>query len=171
MQSIPPDAETEFADAGSEALNADERTATAEIEQVLRAREESLRLLAEMDNLRKRAARDVEAARKFGTERLLGDLLPIVDSLERGLEAPEGDAVRLREGVELTLALFNKTLAAHGLCAIDPKGQPFDPQMHQAMSTVPATDSRAGEVAQVFQKGYSLNDRLVRPALVVVTAD
>ncbi|MEO6065861.1 MAG: nucleotide exchange factor GrpE [Lysobacterales bacterium] len=168
MQTMPPDPGVEFVDANEATLSAEERAAMAEIDEVLRAREESLRLLAEMDNLRKRAARDVEAARKFGTERLLGDLLPIMDSLERGLEVPHTDSAKLREGMQLTLAMLDKTLAAHGLRALNPQGQSFDPALHQAMSTVPAGAIDAGKVAQVFQKGYTLNDRLVRPALVVV---
>lgn len=167
MQNAPPDPADDTLDAV--VLSAEERAAMAEIDEVLRAREESLRLLAEMDNLRKRAARDVESARKFGTERLLGDLLPIADSLERGLETPQGDSAKLREGMQLTLAMLDKTLAAHGLRVLDPQGKPFDPALHQAMSTVPAGALGAGTVAQVFQKGYTLNDRLVRPALVVVT--
>lgn len=167
MQTMPPDPALESVE--DVVLSAEERAAAAEIDGLLRAREESLRLLAEMDNLRKRAARDVEAARKFGTERLLGDLLPIADSLERGLETPHDDSEKLREGMQLTLAMLEKTLLAHGLRTIDPRGQPFDPALHQAMSTVPAGSNAGGMVAQVFQKGYSLNDRLVRPALVVVT--
>ena len=145
MQTTPPDSESEFADAdvGASALSAEERAAADEIDQLLRSREESLRLLAAMDNLRKRAARDVEAARKFGTERLLGDLLPIADSLERGLEMPAGDSAKLREGMQLTLAMLDKTLAAHGLRALDPKGQSFDPALHQAMSIVPAVNFRS----------------------------
>lgn len=167
MQTTPPDPALESDD--DAALSDEERSAAAEIEELLRAREDSLRLLAEMDNLRKRAARDVEAARKFGTERLLGDLLPIADSLERGLEMPHDDTAKLREGMQLTLAMLEKTLAAHGLRSIDPAGQAFDPALHQAMSTVPAGAMAGGMIAQVFQKGYSLNNRLVRPALVVVT--
>ncbi len=166
MQNVPePDVDT----AGEIDIADEENSAAAGIDELLRLREESLRLLAEMDNLRKRAARDVEAARKFGTERLLGDLLPIVDSLERGLEATEADPPRMLEGMRLTLSMLEKTLASHGLRTIDPAGQPFDPERHQAMSTVAAGDAGPGKVAQVFQKGYTLNDRLIRPALVVVT--
>jgi molecular chaperone GrpE len=144
--------------------------AIAALERELAAiREERLRERADTENQRRRMQRDVDQARRFANERLLGDLLPVLDSLERGLEAGGSDVARLREGVELTLKLLLKVADDNGLAVVDPIGQPFDPERHQAMSTVVTTERPAGEVVQVFQKGYVLNDRLLRPALVVVS--
>jgi molecular chaperone GrpE len=135
------------------------------------ARTEQLRLLAEMDNLRKRVARDVESARKFGAERLLGDLMPVCDSLEAGLRAEQADPVKLREGLQLTWRMLQKALESNGLRLIDPIGEPFDPQTQQAVNTVESGHYPPGTVAAVLQKGYVLNDRLLRPALVSVAAE
>jgi molecular chaperone GrpE len=138
----------------------------AELEQL---RAESLRERADLDNQRKRLAREVEMARKFANERLLGDLLPLFDSMEAGLAAaPEGDP--LRAGMELTLRQLQRIAEANGLVAVTPApGEAFNPEQHQAMSMIDAPDGIApGAVAQTFQKGYLLNDRLLRPALVVV---
>ena len=135
------------------------------------ARDEQVRLLAEMDNLRKRAARDVEAARRYGSERLLADLLPVADSLEAGLRAGGVDPVKLAEGIAATLRLLDKALERHGLEAIDPAGAPFNPELHQAMSVVEAGGAAPGSVVTVFQKGYRLSDRLLRPAMVAVAGD
>ncbi len=151
------------------ALDADELAAADEIGELLKSREESLRLLAEMDNLRKRAAREVEVARKFAAERLLEDLLPVIDSLERGVSTSDADPAKVREGLRLTLSMLRNALIKHGMKEVDPAGSNFDPELHQAMSTIAAGELGAGKVAQVYQKGYTLNDRLVRPALVVVT--
>jgi molecular chaperone GrpE len=135
------------------------------------AREEQVRLLAEMDNLRKRAARDVEAARRYGTERLLGDLLPVADSLEAGLRVGGTDPARLAEGMAATLRLLDKALERHGLEPIDPQGAAFDPELHQAMNVVEPGGAAPGSVVTVFQKGYRLSDRLLRPAMVAVAKD
>ena len=143
-------------------------TLRAELAQV---REDALRERAELDNQRKRLARDIELARKFANERLLGDLLPVIDSLEAGLAAAGGDAGALREGMELTLRQLLKVAADNGLVAVDPTGQAFNPEHHQAMSMVPAPGVAANHVVQVYQKGWLLNDRLLRPALVVVAQD
>ncbi len=131
-------------------------------------REESLRERADLDNQRKRAAREVETARRFANERLLGELLPVIDSLEAGLGAASGDAGALREGMELTLRQLLKVCADNGLVAVDPVGQPFNPEHHQAMSMVDSAEHAPNHVVQVYQKGWLLNDRLLRPALVVV---
>ena len=139
-------------------------------EQVKAAREETLRVMAEMDNQRKRLQRDVDAARKYGTEKLLADLLPVCDGLEAGLRA-EGDPAKLREGMELTLRMLLKSAAAHGLQVIDPAGERFDPTVHQAVSMVDSPKHPPGMVVNVFQKGYGLNDRLLRPAMVAVSRD
>nr|WP_323808462.1 nucleotide exchange factor GrpE [Lysobacter enzymogenes] len=134
-------------------------------------REDSLRERAELENQRKRVVRDIEMARKFANERLLGDLLPVIDSLEAGLAAAGGDASALRQGMELTLRQLLKVGADNGLVAVDPVGQPFNPEHHQAMSMVPAPGVAPNHVVQVYQKGWLLNERLLRPALVVVAQD
>jgi molecular chaperone GrpE len=134
-------------------------------------KDESLRERAELDNQRKRLARDVEQARKFANERLLSQLLPVLDSLEAGLSVQADTAQHLREGMELTLRQLLKVAADNGMTAIHPQGEAFDPDWHQAISQVAAPDAAPGSVVQVFQKGYALNDRLLRPALVVVAAE
>jgi molecular chaperone GrpE len=127
-----------------------------------------LRERAEIENQRKRLARDVEQARKFANERLLSDLLPVCDNLERGLAADTADAGALREGMDLTLKALLKVAEANGLKAIEPLGQPFNPELHQAMSLVEAPNAAANTVVSVLQKGYVLNERLLRPALVAI---
>ena len=136
-----------------------------EIEQL---RAEQLRERADLDNQRKRLARDVEMARKFANERLLSELLPLFDSMEAGLAAAE-KADPLREGMELTLRQLHRIAESNGLLEVAPRpGDTFDPDRHQAMSMVEAGALPPGSVVQVFQKGYVLNERLLRPALVVV---
>jgi len=127
-----------------------------------------LRERAEIENQRKRLQRDLEQARKFANERLLGDLLPVCDSLERGLAVDTADVAALREGMDLTLKALLKVAEANGLKPIDPLGQPFDPERHQAMTMVAAPDKAPNTVVAVMQKGYALNDRLLRPALVAI---
>ena len=127
-----------------------------------------LRERAEIENQRKRLARDVEQARKFANERLLSDLLPVCDNLERGLAADTSDAGALREGMDLTLKALLKVAEGNGLKAIEPLGQPFNPELHQAMSMVESPGAAANTVVSVLQKGYVLNDRLLRPALVAI---
>lgn len=123
---------------------------------------------ADLENQRKRVARDIEMARKFANERLLGDLLPVFDSLDAGLAAATGEANPLREGLELTYKQLLKVAGDNGLTVLDPVGAAFNPEHHQAISQVDAPGAAPGSVVQVFQKGYLLNDRLLRPALVVV---
>ncbi len=139
--------------------------------ELTRLREDSLRERAELDNQRKRVARDIDMARKFANERLLGDLLPVIDSLEAGLNLAGGEPNALREGMELTLRQLLKVAGDNGLVAVDPVGQPFNPEHHQAMSLVPAPGVAPNHVVQVYQKGWLLNERLLRPALVVVSQD
>ncbi|PZO65199.1 MAG: nucleotide exchange factor GrpE [Pseudoxanthomonas suwonensis] len=123
---------------------------------------------ADLENQRKRLARDVDSARKFANERLLGDLLPVFDSLEAGLAAV-GENAQLRAGLELTMKQLHDMAERHGLTAVAPAaGDAFNPDHHQAMSLVDAADVPPGAVAQLFQKGYLLNERLLRPALVMV---
>ena len=136
-----------------------------EVEQL---RAESLRERADLDNQRKRLAREIENARKFANERLLGELLPLFDSMEAGLAAA-AQADPLREGLELTLRQLHRIAESNGLTEVAPApGDAFDPDRHQAMSMIAAEGVPPGSVAQLFQKGYVLNERLLRPALVVV---
>lgn len=140
----------------------------AEVEQL---RAQSLLERADLENQRKRLAREVDGARRFANERLLAELLPVFDSLEAGLaSAAESDP--LRAGVELTLRQLRKVAGDGGLEPVAPAaGDAFDPERHQAMSTAPAPDGiDAGAIVQVFQPGYALHGRLLRPALVVVAA-
>ena len=136
-----------------------------EIEQL---RADSLRERADLENQRKRVARDVEQARRFANERLLGELLPVFDSLDAGLAAAADQSGPLKDGMELTQRQLLKVAADNGLAVVDPAGQPFNPEHHQAISQADAAGAEPGSVLQVFQKGYVLNDRLLRPALVVV---
>lgn len=136
-----------------------------EVEQL---RAEALRERADLDNQRKRLARDMENARRFANERLLSELLPLFDSMEAGLAAAAPNDP-LREGLELTLRQLHKIAENNGLTEVAPAaGDTFDPDRHQAMSMVEAEGIAPGAVVQVFQKGYLLNERLLRPALVVI---
>ena len=131
-----------------------------------------VRTRAEMDNLRKRQARELENAHKFALERFVNALLPVRDSMEMGLMAAseEGaDVAKLREGTELTLKLMADVMDKFDVAQIDPAGQPFDPELHQAMSLTPRDDVPPNTVVIVVQKGYTLNGRLVRPAMVIVS--
>ena len=156
----------------ADVAQAGEMSPTDEIEalkgELEQLRAQSLREHADLDNQRKRLQRDIEMARKFATERLLSELLPLFDSLEAGLlVAPQADP--LREGMELTLRQLHRIAENNGLVEVAPApGDSFDPDRHQAMSMVDAEGVPPGAVAQVFQKGYLLNERLLRPALVVV---
>lgn len=132
---------------------------------------DALRERADLENQRKRIARDVENARKFANEKLLGELLPVFDSLDAGLTAAGSEPSPLRDGLELTYKQLLKVAADNGLSLLDPTGQPFNPEHHQAISQVDASGVAPGHVAQVFQKGYLLNERLLRPALVVVASE
>ena len=133
-----------------------------------------LRVVADMDNLRKRASRDVENARKFGVERLASALLPVRDSIEAGLRAASAadpgalDVASLLEGEQATLRLLDQALKDAGVTEIDPQGESFDPALHEAMSMLPSDTAEPGSVLEVFQKGYVLNERVMRPARVVV---
>jgi len=131
-----------------------------------------LRAVAETDNVRKRAQRDVEAASRYAIERFAAELLDVRDSLELGVAAgPGADNARLLEGMEATLRLLNKAFEKSGLGLLDPVGQPFNPEFHEAMATQPTADQAPGTVLAVVQKGYVLNGRLLRPARVLVARE
>ncbi|MCH9663002.1 MAG: nucleotide exchange factor GrpE [Gammaproteobacteria bacterium] len=135
-------------------------------------KDSALRAQAEMENLRRRASRDVENAHKFGVERLINELLPVVDSLELGLQAGAAENASVEslcEGGELTLKMFKGALEKYDVLAVDPQDAPFDPEFHQAMSMQEHEGTAPGTVLQVVQKGYTLNGRLVRPAMVIVS--
>jgi len=140
-------------------------------EELVQHRDAMLRMQAEMENLRKRLMRDLERSRKFALEGVMKDLLQVRDSLERGLDMIDASATveSLKEGDELTLKMLNKVMTDHGLEVIDPKGQPFDPEFHEAVSMQPSADHEENTVLDVLQKGFKLHDRLIRPATVVVS--
>ena len=141
-------------------------------EQLDASNDQLLRLQAEMQNIRRRAERDVESAHKFGLEKFSNQLLPVVDNLQRALDAIDADdesQKAIYEGIDLTLKSFLDVLAQFKIEAIDPSGEPFDADYHQAVSMVPNPDVEPNTVLEVFQKGYKLNGRLMRPAMVVVS--
>jgi len=147
----------------------------AEIEslktELIQANEQSLRAVAEAQNIRRRAEQDVEKAHKFAVEKFVNDMLPVADNMERAIDAAAAEGADLKavvEGVELTLKTLVDGLSRHRVEVVDPVGEPFNPELHQAMSMVPNPDVEPNTVINVFQKGYTLNGRLVRPAMVVV---
>ena len=162
--------------AGSEA--AVELTVEQQLQQELdSSREEArknhelyLRALADMDNLRKRSQREKEDLAKFGNETILREILPVIDNLERAVEhAVEDKAVDgLLEGVQMTLAQFSKVLEKFNVVPVEAMGQVFDPAHHQAMGQIETEDYPANTVAQEMQKGYLLNERLLRPSMVMI---
>jgi molecular chaperone GrpE len=148
--------------------------ALAEVEKF---KDAALRAEAEMQNVRRRAERDVEGAHKYGLERFISSLLPVVDSLEKAVESaeqaggdkPSATEKAIVEGVGLCQKMLLDLLAKEGVTRVDPEGEPFDPNLHQAMSIVENPDVEPNSVVHVVQKGYRLNERLVRPAMVMVS--
>ena len=140
------------------------------MEKIKESHERALRAAADLDNFKKRAAKEKEEVQKFGSEKLLKDLLPVVDNLDRALEASTRtpDLASLEKGVAMTRKLFEDTLGRHGVKGFSAKGQAFDPRLHEAMQQVPTADVPVGHVAFEVLRGYTLNERLVRPALVAV---
>ncbi len=143
-------------------------------EQLEVAEDRALRAAAEAENVRRRADRSIENARKFALEKFLGDLLPAVDSFERAADAvakadgAEQAIAAMAEGLELSLKLLREAMERQGIAALDPLGEPFDPALHEAMTMVDNPESEPNTVLEVFQKGYTLNGRLARPARVIV---
>lgn len=173
VENVAPDIETQNATDEQPAVSIEELQ--KELHKAQQKAEENwdkaVRAQAEMDNLKKRTQRDLENAHKFALENFTKELLTVIDSLELGIQACTGDnpeVTKLREGSELTLKQFNAVFNKFNIEAIDPVGLPFNPEHHQAMSMQPTTEFAANTVMNVFQKGYLLNDRLVRPAMVVV---
>ena len=173
LAETPPAPEAEAAEASPS------EPARDDAGELAKAREEAeenlnkyIRLAAEMENLRKRTMRDVEHAHKFGIERFATELLAVTDSLEMGLAAADKASVEsLLEGARATLKLMQGALEKSGVEVIDPEGEPFDPQLHEAMTVQPSATAEPGSVLIVVQKGYQLNGRLLRPARVIVAAE
>jgi molecular chaperone GrpE len=167
-------AAAEAADAGAEGdteASSDDELSQLQ-EDLLAARDAALRAQADAQNVKRRAEQDVEKARKFALERFASDLLPVVDNLERALEAASGDDEAIKpiaEGVELTLKSFIDVLGKNKVDVVDPQGEPFDPNLHQAITMIENKEVEPNTVTAVMQKGYSLNGRLIRPAMVMVS--
>ncbi|HEA51520.1 hypothetical protein LCGC14_0857530 [marine sediment metagenome] len=142
--------------------------------QVQEFQEQMLRTQAEMQNIRRRAEMDVEKAHKFALEKFVKELLPVADSLEKAVESTEGQenagdlVASIRQGVGMTLSLLESSLKKFNVEPLNPVGEPFNPQQHEAMSMVPAPNAEPNSVVAVVQKGYLLNGRVVRPAMVMV---
>ena len=130
-----------------------------------------VRAKAEMENIKRRATRDVENARKFSIESFANDLIPVMDSMEQGLSSitETTDIATVKEGMSLTINVMLKTLEKQGMAQVNPVGERFNPQHHEAMTMIPSADHPADHVMDVFQKGYELNGRVIRPARVVVS--
>ena len=142
------------------------------LEEVAQYKEAALRAHADAQNVRRRAEQDVEKAHKFGLEKFAKSIVNVADNLERALaSAPDtGESDPVREGVELTLKDLLETLARFEVKMVDPHGEPFNPELHQAITMVPNPELEANTVMDVVQKGYSINGRLLRPAMVVVSS-
>ncbi len=140
-------------------------------EEIQRKNDEIVRLNAEMDNIRKRNAREMDNLRKYALDKFTKELLPVVDSMEKAMQVDRDNTTvdQVLEGTELTQKILHKVLQSHGLEVIDPQGEKFDPEQHEAVSAVPSEDTQPNTVLDVFQKGYRLNGRVVRPAMVVVS--
>ncbi len=169
--------EDEPAEVAQDAAVTDEASETAEALEAARAeaeaqRELALRAAAELENVRRRAERDVENAHRYGVERFARELLAVKDSMEMGLQsAAEGGegAAGVAEGFAATLKLLTQCFEKHGIAEVDPVGQPFDPELHEAMAMQPSDEAAANTVLMVVQKGYRLHERLLRPARVIVS--
>ncbi len=183
-QQAPAAAEqqTTAADAERAQAEAEQQLASDELAQELAKAQATIkdywdqimRLNAEIENNRKRAQRDIEHAHKYAISNLIESLLPVTDSMELGLDASQADNASLdsiREGMSMTLNMFLQTLEKNGVQAVDPLGEKFNPEHHQAMSMQEDAEAKPNTVLTVMQKGYLLNDRLVRPAMVVVSKE
>ena len=169
----PTENDVDQVESEEQALIADLQAALAKAEAtVLEQRDSVLRAKAEMENARRRAEGEVEKARKFALERFAGELLPVADNLERALQLsdPDNEAIKsMIEGGEITLKSFVATIEKFGLKVIDPQGEVFNPELHQAMSMQESSDVPPNTVMAVMQKGYEINGRLLRPAMVMVS--
>jgi molecular chaperone GrpE len=165
--SSPPAGDADQAQAVEEDFEALLADAHKEKEEYL---ELARRTKADFENFRKRAAAEVQAAQVRGKVAVAREVIDAVDNLERALEAADGAGESLRSGVEMVLSGLRETLTRNGIEVVDPKGEKFDPNHHEALSTMPVEGAESGTVVEVMQKGYRLDDQLVRPARVVVSA-
>ena len=170
MSDAPEQAEVIQEDGGQEV----EQDLDALLSEAQRERDEYLELAkrtkADFENFRKRVAADVQAAAARGKGEVAREVIDAVDNLERALEASDGDGDGLVSGVEMVLGSLRETLKRHGIEAVDPKGEKFDPNQHEALSTMPVEGTESGTVVEVMQKGYRMDEQLLRPARVVVSA-
>lgn len=171
------DGSEDYVDAGD--ISADSLSETDELQaaldqaqlEVAQYRDQAVRAMAEAENVRKRAQRDVESARKFALEKFATELLGVRDSLELGLKAAEdnaGDFDKLKEGMDMTFRMLATSMEKVGVEPVNPEGEAFDPEFHEAVSTQPSDELPANSVAAVMQKGYTLNGRVLRAAMVTV---
>lgn len=167
-------------DEGNEAENSQEEVSLEDLKKQLKSAEKkaaenwdkAVRAQAEMENLKRRAQKDLDGAHKFGLEKFARELLSVIDSLELGIQASTSDnpeVIALKQGSELTIKQFESVFAKFNIEALDPVGEAFNPELHQAMTMQPSADVEPNTVLNVFQKGYVLNGRLIRPAMVVVS--
>ena len=166
------DLQADEQNAATGSVEAEEQRIAELEDQLAAAQENALRAAAEMQNIRRRAEQDIEKAHKFALEKFATDLLAVLDSLERGIEVsdPANEQIRpMREGMELTYKLFLDTLKRFQVERLDPQGEPFNPEQHQAMAMEESAEAEPNSVLKVFQCGYSMNGRLLRPAMVVVS--
>jgi len=168
---VEAEADVEVEQVSDDPIEILEATLDAAKLEAMSARQDMLRMQADMENLRKRLVREHEKARRRTLERFMGDLLPVRDSLERGLEAAEDQAASveaLKEGKQLIMKMLTKVMDDHGLQTIDPAGELFDPEKHEAMTMLPSAEHEENTIIDVLEKGYQLHERLIRPAKVVV---
>jgi molecular chaperone GrpE len=170
MSEAPEQTEAVQEDEGQEVEN----DLDALLSEAQKERDEYLELAkrtkADFENFRKRVAGDLEAAQARGKAEVAREVIDAVDNLERALEASDGDGEGLKSGVEMVLGNLRETLQRHGIEAVDPKGEKFDPNQHEALSTMPVEGTEGGTVVEVMQKGYRMGEQLIRPARVVVSA-
>jgi molecular chaperone GrpE len=169
QETVEPTAEESAPEVTVESLQLELQAA---LEQVENQKEDVIRAQAEVQNIRRRAELDVSKAHKFGQEKLVTELLGLVDNLERAITASKADNATLEnllEGVEMSQTMLLDGLKKFNVEQVDPHGEPFNPELHEAMTAVPNPDMEPNTVMDVFQKGYTLNGRLIRPAMVVVS--
>ncbi|MCZ4251587.1 nucleotide exchange factor GrpE [Pseudoalteromonas shioyasakiensis] len=178
-------AEVEAAEKAAEQVDGEEMSLEAEIallhseleaaKQTINDQKDSVvRAAADVENMRRRAAQDVEKAHKFALEKFANELLPVIDNLERAIEFSDKENEQLKpvlEGIEMTVKSFNDAVSKFGVEIVNPQGEQFNPEFHQAMSIQPSNDVAPNTVLAVMQKGYTLNGRLLRPAMVMVSKE
>ncbi|WP_286258682.1 nucleotide exchange factor GrpE [Pseudoalteromonas apostichopi] len=178
-------AEVEAAEKAAEQVDGEEMSPEAEIallhseleaaKQTINDQKDSVvRAAADVENMRRRAAQDVEKAHKFALEKFANELLPVIDNLERAIEFSDKENDQLKpvlEGIEMTVKSFNDAVSKFGVEIVNPQGEQFNPEFHQAMSIQPSNDVAPNTVLAVMQKGYTLNGRLLRPAMVMVSKE